>query len=66
MAPGRVVTDMMLGSGIADMRTVAAGLPIRRMGHPEEVAAAVIWLLSNEAQYIVGHLLATDGGFLAS
>lgn len=66
VAPGRVVTDMMLGSGIADMRQVAAGLPLRRMGHPEEVAAAVTWLLSDEAAYVVGHILCTDGGFLAS
>ena len=65
VAPGRVVTDMMLGSGIADMRAVAAGLPLRRMGHPEEVAAAVTWLVSDEAKYVVGHILALDGGFLA-
>ncbi|WP_145142197.1 SDR family NAD(P)-dependent oxidoreductase [Paenibacillus sp. Y412MC10] len=65
VAPGRVVTDMMIASGIADMRDVAAGLPLRRMGHPEEVAAAVVWLLSNEASYIVGHVLSADGGFLA-
>ena len=65
VAPGRVVTDMMLSSGIADMRTVASSLPLRRMGHPEEVAAAVVWLLSDEASYIVGHVLAADGGFLA-
>ncbi|KQU64575.1 MULTISPECIES: SDR family NAD(P)-dependent oxidoreductase [unclassified Rhizobacter] len=65
IAPGRVLTDMMLSSGIADMRSVAAGLPLRRMGHPEEVAAAVIWLMSDEASYVVGHVLAADGGFLA-
>lgn len=65
VAPGRVVTDMMLASGIADMAQVAAGLPLRRMGRPEEVAAAVSWLLSDEAGYIVGHVLCADGGFLA-
>lgn len=65
VAPGRVVTDMMLSSGIADMRTVAGSLPLRRMGHPQEVAGAVVWLLSGEASYVVGHVLATDGGFLA-
>ncbi|OZI63212.1 SDR family NAD(P)-dependent oxidoreductase [Bordetella genomosp. 11] len=65
VAPGRVVTDMMLGSGIADMSAVKAGLPLRRMGHPEEVAAAVAWLMSAEASYVVGHILAADGGFLA-
>jgi NAD(P)-dependent dehydrogenase (short-subunit alcohol dehydrogenase family) len=56
---------MMLASGIADMRHVAAGLPLRRMGHPEEVAAAVSWLMSDDAAYVVGHILCTDGGFLA-
>ncbi len=42
VAPGRVVTDMMLASRIADMSAVAAGLPIRRMGQPHEVAEAVV------------------------
>ncbi len=65
VAPGRVVTDMMLASGIADMTHVAAGLPLRRMGRPEEVAAIVSWLLSDEASYVVGHILCADGGFLA-
>ena len=45
IAPGRVVTDMMLRSGVGDMSAVAAGLPLRRMGQPDEVAEAVIWLL---------------------
>jgi NAD(P)-dependent dehydrogenase (short-subunit alcohol dehydrogenase family) len=66
VAPGRVVTDMMLASGIADMSAVAAGLPIRRMGQPDEVAEAVVWLASDDAGYIVGHVLAADGGFSAS
>ena len=66
VAPGRVVTDMMLRSGVGDMASVAAGLPLKRMGQPEEVAEAAIWLLSDAASYVVGHVLATDGGFLAS
>jgi NAD(P)-dependent dehydrogenase (short-subunit alcohol dehydrogenase family) len=66
IAPGRVVTDMMLRSGVGDMSSVAAGLPLRRMGAPEEVGEAVVWLLSDAASYVVGHVLAADGGFLAS
>ena len=66
IAPGRVVTDMMLRSGVGDIASVAAGLPLRRMGKPEEVAEAVVWLLSDAASYVVGHVLAADGGFLAS
>jgi NAD(P)-dependent dehydrogenase (short-subunit alcohol dehydrogenase family) len=66
IAPGRVVTDMMLRSGVGDISSVAAGLPLRRMGKPEDVAEAVVWLLSDSASYVVGHTLAADGGFLAS
>jgi NAD(P)-dependent dehydrogenase (short-subunit alcohol dehydrogenase family) len=66
VAPGRVVTDMMLRAGVGDMATVAAGLPLRRMGTAEEVAEAVVWLLSDASSYVVGHMLAADGGFLAS
>ncbi|MBY0317408.1 MAG: glucose 1-dehydrogenase [Reyranella sp.] len=65
VAPGRVVTDMMLASKIMDMKAVAAGLPLRRMGQPEEVAEAVVWLASDAASFVVGHVLCTDGGFMA-
>lgn len=66
VSPGRVVTDMMLRSGVGDVSSVAAGLPLRRMGQPEEVAEAVVWLLSDASSYVVGHVLTADGGFLAS
>lgn len=66
VAPGRVVTDMMMSAGVGDAATVGAGLPLRRMGKPEEVAEAVVWLASDESSYIVGHVLAADGGFLCS
>ena len=65
VAPGRVVTDMMLASKIMDMGAVAAGLPLRRMGQPEEVGEAVAWLASDAASFVVGHVLCTDGGFMA-
>jgi len=64
VAPGRVVTDMMLSSRIMDMDVVAAGLPLRRMGEPEEVAEAVLWLASDRASFVVGHILCVDGGFM--
>jgi NAD(P)-dependent dehydrogenase (short-subunit alcohol dehydrogenase family) len=65
VSPGRVRTAMMLGSGIADMSAVARGLPLRRLGEPAEVAAAVVWLASASASFVTGHVLAVDGGFLA-
>lgn len=66
VAPGRVVTDMMLAAGVGDVAAVAAGLPLRRMGQPEELAEAVVWLASAQSSYVVGHVLAADGGFLAA
>ena len=38
---------------------------LRRMGRPEEVAEAVVWLASDAAAFVVGHVLCTDGGFMA-
>jgi NAD(P)-dependent dehydrogenase (short-subunit alcohol dehydrogenase family) len=64
VAPGRVVTEMMLATRM-DIGAVAAGLPLRRMGRPEEVAEAVVWLASDASSFVVGHVLCADGGFMA-
>ena len=66
VSPGRVETPMMLASGVGDMAAVAAGLPAKRLGRPEEVAAAVLWLASEEASFVYGHNLCVDGGFLSA
>lgn len=42
-----------------------AAQPIGRMGRAEEVAAAAVWLCSDEATFVVGHPMAVDGGYLA-
>jgi NAD(P)-dependent dehydrogenase (short-subunit alcohol dehydrogenase family) len=46
-------------------RRVVARHPIGRLGTPEEVAEAVVWLCSDAASFVTGHALTVDGGFLA-
>jgi len=41
---------------------VAAMLPLRRIGRPEEVAAAAVWLSSAQSSFVTGTTLAIDGG----
>lgn len=43
-----------------------ANMPIGRFGQPEEIAEAVVWLCSDAASLVAGHLLAVDGGWVAS
>lgn len=40
--------------------------PVGRMGEPEEVAEAIIWLCSDAASFVTGHAMAVDGGWIAS
>lgn len=65
VSPGRIETPMMLASRIADMSAVAKGLPLKRLGTPEEVANAVLWL-ATDASFVTGHILEVDGGFGAT
>ena len=49
---------------VSDIRQAALH-PIGRIGTEEEVAAAIVWLCSDSASFVVGHALAVDGGFLS-
>ena len=44
---------------------LAAGEPVGRVGQPEEVAEAVLWLCSEKASFVTGHAMAVDGGWVA-
>jgi 3-oxoacyl-[acyl-carrier protein] reductase len=61
VAPGFVDTDMTAGVG----RELLAAVPARRAGTPEEVAACVRFLASDEAAYVTGATLTVDGGLTA-
>jgi NAD(P)-dependent dehydrogenase (short-subunit alcohol dehydrogenase family) len=47
------------------VRRMVAQEPVGRFGEPEEIAAAVVWLCSPAASFVVGHAMAIDGGILA-
>ena len=67
IAPGAIDTPMVSASQIPKeaMDALLAKVPLKRIGRPEEVAAAVVFLVSEEASYITGATLYVDGGWLA-
>lgn len=65
LAPGPILTDNLKRAGAAAQQAAAAAMPLRRVGQPEEVAAAVLWLCSDESGFITGTTLTIDGGKLA-
>lgn len=62
VAPGFIETDMTAAMTDARKAEVLAGVPLRRYGSVEEIAAAVRYLASPEAGYLTGVVLAVDGG----
>ena len=65
IAPGPILTDNLIRAGAAAQQAAAAAMPLKRVGQPEEVAAAVVWLCSEESAFITGATLTIDGGKLA-
>ncbi len=67
IAPGAIDTPMA-ASVKTDPKTLEqtlAMIPMRRMGKPEEIANAVLFLASNDSSYITGSIVVVDGGWLA-
>jgi 3-oxoacyl-[acyl-carrier protein] reductase len=69
IAPGFIATDMTdataarVGMAVEDFRKAAADRnPVRRVGYPEDIAAAAAFLCSDESSYITGQTLYVDGG----
>jgi NAD(P)-dependent dehydrogenase (short-subunit alcohol dehydrogenase family) len=71
VGPGTIDTQMiedfiaMNGSDRSVMTPIHAAHPLGRMGTSEEVAEAVLWLCSDAANFVTGHLLMVDGGYSA-
>ena len=64
VAPGVIDTDMVQVLGQETLRSLAEQTPLGRLGTPEDIAAAVAFLASDEAGFITGQVLTADGGFL--
>jgi NAD(P)-dependent dehydrogenase (short-subunit alcohol dehydrogenase family) len=68
VCPGTIATPMvtdMINSGELALADAIANQPIHRLGEPEEIAAAVLWLCSPGASFVVGVALPVDGGYTA-
>ncbi|MBO5239734.1 MAG: 3-oxoacyl-[acyl-carrier-protein] reductase [Lachnospiraceae bacterium] len=62
VAPGFITTDMTDSLPEAVKEQMAKEIPLARMGQPEDVANAVVFLVSDQASYITGQVLHVDGG----
>lgn len=67
VCPGLVRTEMVERSFSADLQAkIVAGTPLGRAAAPEEIAEAVVWLLSDAASYVTGQQIVVDGGLVVS
>ena len=62
IAPGFVETDMTREMNQSALEAAMNAVPLKRMGKPEEIAAAAAFLASDDAAYITGAVLSIDGG----
>jgi len=68
IAPGAIDTPMISEAGMSEeaMTAFLAGIPLKRMGKSEDIAAMVVFLASEESNYVTGATFVVDGGWLAN
>ncbi|HUQ70298.1 MAG TPA: SDR family oxidoreductase, partial [Planctomycetaceae bacterium] len=62
VSPGFIETDMTEAVRNAAGDKIKQSIPVRRLGKPDDIAYAVLFLASDEASYITGQVLKVDGG----
>ena len=68
VAPGAAKTEIIVKAmtqGVYDEASISAMHPMNRMGTAQEIVNGIVWLLSDEASFVTGHILNIDGGFQA-
>ncbi len=68
VCPGYILTPMTIPGIEANPeleRRMVSQTPMGRMGRPEEIAEAVVWLCSDAASFVTGHTMTPDGGYMA-
>ena len=64
VSPGVIMTDMMKDFSEDDFKALKEEIPLNKLGSPEDVAAAVAFLASDEAGYITGQTISVNGGMV--
>ena len=64
VAPGIIDTDMNAWLSEEAKQTIYAATPLRRLGHAEEIAEAILFLGSDRASFITGQILSPNGGYV--
>ncbi|NBN65805.1 acetoacetyl-CoA reductase [Microvirga tunisiensis] len=62
ICPGYINTDMVAAMPEKVLQQIVAGIPVGRLGHPEEVAQAVVYLAADSAAFMTGAVLTLNGG----
>lgn len=59
------MADQMVAAGQGDaLKAMERSIPMGRVGRPEEIATAVLWLCSEAASYVTGQSISVDGGYI--
>ena len=64
IAPGAIATDMLSGFSEKELDDIRKEIPLGRLGMPDDVASAALFLASDAASYITGEVLDVSGGYI--
>ena len=64
IAPGAIATDMLSCYDKETLDALAMETPVRRLGAPDDIAAAVEYLVSEDASFVTGQVLSVNGGYI--